>query len=581
MLHTTKESLEETQPLCNEDESLMLVMDGWLSNWTELRSELIARGSHLRTRSDAELVLRAYEVWGEDCPQHIDGEFAFVIWDQNRREAFVAGDHVGLKPLHYHWDGRQLVVASDIVGVLAMPGFSREPNLARISEYLKFEWGTRGQTIWKGVSRAVPAHSMRFRNGHCESRKYWEPPLETTIFYKRDEEYFEHYRHLFTECVRRASRTHKPLACDVSGGLDSSAVFAMAHELRRKGTLPAPGVKGYTYFFKDAEGTEHDEIEYARATARHLGVALKEVPPFLPDMQWFLERGRMDCDIAGYPNGAMSIAIGKTLVADGCRVSLNGEGGDEFLAGTRFYFAEQLAAREWGKLSQTFIEDTAEIGLRKTAWNLLRFGLAPMLPVPVLEVLRNLRERRRIGELDKAAWIKAELRNSANLKGLRPGHELMQLAKSARRCKHLVLNDPFALVVWDQFSRQSARVGYEIRTPMYAREFIDFSFATPERIRLRGERRKFIHVRALEGLLPEVVANRKTKADFGIAFTRLLEMVKSHLMDAVDGDGSDYLDKKGLARLFERQQAEPDDFRLVWHVWTLFELNDILMQNEN
>ena len=103
MFRTTSESLEETQPLANEDESLTLVMDGWLSNWEELRAELLAKSARLRTRADAELVLRAYEAWGADCVAHIEGDFAFVIWDARRCEAFCARDRMGNKPLFYCW----------------------------------------------------------------------------------------------------------------------------------------------------------------------------------------------------------------------------------------------------------------------------------------------------------------------------------------------------------------------------------------------------------------------------------------------------------------------------------------------
>src|SRR5512143_363122 len=106
MLRTTPESLEEEQPLANEDESLVLVMDGRVDNWEELRAELLKRGAVLRTRADAELVLRAYETWGRDCLAHIDGDFALVIWDARNRTALCARDRMGNKPFHYHWNGR-------------------------------------------------------------------------------------------------------------------------------------------------------------------------------------------------------------------------------------------------------------------------------------------------------------------------------------------------------------------------------------------------------------------------------------------------------------------------------------------
>ena len=126
MLRTTPESLEETQPLTNEDASLVLVMDGRVDNWEELRGELLGRGAVLRDRSDAELVLRAYQIWGRECLPHIDGDFALVIWDARRQEAFCARDRMGNKPFNYHWDGKtlrlRLRVASDPCAALGEAG---------------------------------------------------------------------------------------------------------------------------------------------------------------------------------------------------------------------------------------------------------------------------------------------------------------------------------------------------------------------------------------------------------------------------------------------------------------------------
>lgn len=577
MLHTTAESLEEVQPLVHEEGSLALVMDGWLSNPDELRKDLLTRGVRLRTRSDAELVLRAFEVWGDDCPKHIDGEYALVIWDARRKEAFVTNDHIGLKPLHYQWDGNRLIVASDIVGVLAGPDVRQEPNLPKIAEFLAYEMIDRNETVWSGVMRALPAHWMRFGRKGMQAAKYWEPPLEARIRYARDEEYFEHYREVFTETVRRSSRTHLPLACDVSGGLDSSAVFAMAHDLRRKGRLPAPeGVKGYTYFFKDAEGADHDEIAFARAVASHTGEYVREVAPFLPDPSWFFERGKMDQNIAGYPNGVMSIAIGKALVEDGCRVILNGEGGDEWLAGNRFYYWEHLAQRDWRGLVRTFREDAASIGLGISTIDLVRCGLAQFLPRPILDLRHSVRKFLGSASSDTARCLSPQLDQLLEARRA-AGREtnFLNIRNLAHRAMLMVLTDPRALVTWDQTARQSARIGYEIRTPMYSRAFIEFAFATPERIRLRGNTGKYLHIKALSDLLPVAVSNRKTKADFAIAFLRNLNVLGGALTDILRESQTGYLDARKSAMLYERLSRDPVGGRLMWQLWSMLEIESL------
>jgi asparagine synthase (glutamine-hydrolysing) len=128
MLRTTPESLEETQPLANEDESLALVMDGRVDNWEELRRALLGKGALLRTWADAELVLRAYEIWGHECLSHIDGDFALVIWDARRQEAFCARDRMGNKPFTYYWAGKTLYFASEQQAILRQPEVTQVLN---------------------------------------------------------------------------------------------------------------------------------------------------------------------------------------------------------------------------------------------------------------------------------------------------------------------------------------------------------------------------------------------------------------------------------------------------------------------
>ena len=242
MLRTTPESLEEHQPLTNEDESLVLVMDGRVDNWEELRRELLARGAVLRNRSDAELVLRAFETWGRDCLPHIDGDFALVIWDARRREAFCARDRIGNKPFHYHWDGRTFAFASELHAILALPWVREELNEGMVAEFLANDWHSRDETFWQGVLRLVAgAPDGRSTRAGRASSSIGSRTSQATLPCTSDDEYAEYYRALFTDVVRRMSRSSQPLACEVSGGLDSSAIFAVAERsATRRQRLLAP-----------------------------------------------------------------------------------------------------------------------------------------------------------------------------------------------------------------------------------------------------------------------------------------------------------------------------------------------------
>lgn len=567
-LHTTAESMTAAQPLMSDDGMLILVLDGHLHNLEELRVELRAKGAAFRTRSDAEVVLRAYEAWGKDCPRQLEGEFAFVIWDKRQGSAFCARDHAGLKPLHYYWDAKRLIVASDPGAILVAPGVVQEPNKVMIAQVMTNEWITRGETIWKGVMRLLPASWARFGKDGERTAVYWSPPTDVTIRYCRDEEYYEHYRELLYDCVRQSSRSHLPVATDVSGGLDSSAVFAVAEDLRRKGKLLSPGVRGYTYRFD--KDSAPDELDYARAVAEHVGAEVQEIEPFFPDLLWFFERGQLDRDMAPYPNTAMAVSIGEALVRDGCRVSLNGEGGDEWLAGRGYYYAEQIAERDWSGVRRSFREDMSDLGVGSAGYRLARFGLVPYLPASVMALLRSGRPKGP-NAFNGAFWLDPAIeRILIESRASMDRSSALAIANRPRRAMFETLKNPFYELAREKVDRQCARIGYEPRTPMYARKFIEFAFSTPERIRLRGHTRKHVHVHALRELLPDTVRNRRTKADFSLAFERHLDKMHDVLVNRLPTVGSDYVIRRGMERLYRCYRNRPVEARPIWELWGTF-----------
>lgn len=569
MMRTTAESLEETQPLSNEDDSITLVFDGYLSNWEELRTALLERGARLRTRSDAELILRAYECWGEECPKHIDGEYAFLVWDERRREVYCARDHVGLRPLLYHWDGKVLVVASDVAGILAAPGVSRTLNKTVMAEFMADVWLTRDETVWANVMRLLPAHSMRAASAGPKASRYWSLPLEHTIRHGSDEDYIAHYRTMFSGCVRRASRTHLPLAFEVSGGLDSSGICSMARHLQSAGKLPAPKIKGYT--LAGDPGSASDEVQYARAVGHHLQIPIREVPLFCPDFGWFSDTAARNLDMPPYPNLADMVGLGQAVVADGSRVAINGAGGDQWLDGTPHYYHELLRQRHWSELLDSFRLDTAAYGFRKTIARSLRFGIYPFAPNSIRSIIRELRENHNNNRINSHFWMADEFRDILHTalfkKAIKARLEPYNSYKMGK------LEFPYLLHNFDQFSRQCARIGYEPRSPMLSRAFVEFSAATPERMRLRGGITKFIHRRALSGILPEAVANRSSKAEFSTVFDRHLRDLGAFCLDSRFAAQPGPIDPAGFRRLWANHCAPDIDEHRIWELWGTYGVN--------
>lgn len=389
--HTTPESLEEQQPVVSADGQRVLVFDGRLDNWVELRQELLRRGARLRNRSDAELALHAFEVWGDACPEHLDGDFALALWDQASRTLFAARDRTGNRALHYHWADARLSFSTDVHALFELPGVPKELDLDTVAEYLSVENMTLDRTLWAGISMLKPANAMRAGAGTFKTWCYWTPAMDMDLGCRSAQDYADAYRGLLDDVVRRQSRALGPLAIEVSGGLDSSAIFASAARLNQRGTLLAPGIDGYTLGFRgDARA---DEVDLALAVGRHLGHDIEVVPPTRMTLREYLQDMRRFKTFPDMPNGSMGRSIGEAAVRKHSRVLLSGTGGDEWLGGENAYFAEAIQAGRWLDLLRFMRDEQSRHGTARALWAPIRHGLLPLLPGGIRHSLRDLANR--------------------------------------------------------------------------------------------------------------------------------------------------------------------------------------------
>lgn len=509
-LHTTAEALSSSQPFVSSDGQCAIIMDGLLFNNEELRRDLIARGMTLRTQSDCELILAAYRIWGSAFAKRCDGEFAFLLWDSVRKRALCARDHQGLRPLFYYKDKGRVIIASDLRTLNAGLGYKPPANAGYLAQMAASQFYAADQTASQGVFRVLPAHTYQISNQGIVRDRYWSLSTEVTIRYRRDEDYIEHYREVLADSVRRASRTHRPLALEVSGGLDSSSTFCLAHVLREDGRLLASDIRGYTLLGE--AGSEADEIDFARAAARFVKGALCEVPLFEPSLDWFVAQASKEQDLPSYPNGAMSIGLEQKMVADGCRVSLGGTGGDQWLDGTFDYYLQQLRSLEFGEFANSIRRDVPAHG----AWFTLAFAarqmVAALLPVPLANRMRRHKQGSMYGDPRDCYWLSQSAQD-----GLKRGFS--GLAKRYKKDpvaerKRVRLERAEMQVALDLMNRQHSQLHLESRSPMLSRAFIEFSASTPEHIRFRGGQTKWVHRQAMAGILPPAIIERETKAYF-------------------------------------------------------------------
>ena len=579
-MHTSAASRQCMQPLSASGEDVHISFDGFLIYSKALRQELCDQGMAAHTAADAELALLSYLAWDDDCARHLDGEFAFVVWDGRKQLVFCAGDHAGLRPLHYHWDGKALLVASDIGAILAALPEKPAPNLAYLAQHVANAWYTHEVTPWEGIQRLPPACSLTVDAAGPDIQVYWELPTNVTIRYGSDAEYVEHYRNVLCDSVVAVSNTDAPLACDVSGGLDSSAIFCLADRLLEEGRLPAPELVGMT--LKAPQGTWADEARYVEAVERHTGRTIHRAELFCPPLAWFTQQGENDQRLPFLPNSVMLRAPAIAAAQQGCRVQLVGQGGDQWLDGHPHHIRQDLAAGDWPALARGLKADWDGMGAGWTARQTIRQLLSAAIPDGWrAAVLRRLERRSANQHGESDHMLTAEMRRE--IADLRNRYfDKTSKGSADRRLKTRKISFPFALLVYDMLNLQSARDGIEYRHPMMTRKFMEFSATTPENIRWRGGTTKFIHRQAMVGMMPPEIIERHTKAGFNQVFhLHLHEIVEFCKKHSGNPAFSTIVAKEELKADLEQFTRLPLMDLPIWRLWGYYAVAAFLSQHES
>jgi asparagine synthase (glutamine-hydrolysing) len=229
MLRTTPESLEETQPLANEDESLVLVMDGRVDNFEDMRRELLERGATLRTRSDAELVLHAYELWGDQCANRIIGECVFFVWDARRKRLLGARDVAGTRHFYYHCAKGWFAFASEIDGLLALSLIPQSLNESRVVDYLvpEFDRDDEVGTFYQGIDRIPAGHCVCVSTVGLRVWRYWNPTTLSPLKFSSLVDWEDDFLARLRVAIRCRLRCTGRVGAMLSGGLDSSSIVTL------------------------------------------------------------------------------------------------------------------------------------------------------------------------------------------------------------------------------------------------------------------------------------------------------------------------------------------------------------------
>ncbi len=506
------------QPLANEDESIWIVFNGEIYNHASIRPSLEATGHRYRTRSDTETIVHAYEEWGDSCVERLRGMFAFAIWDTPRRRLLLARDRLGVKPLYWTVTGGRLLFGSEIKAILASGLVTPEADESRLSEQLATRSLAGAGTLFKGINRLLPGHTLVYQDGAVRIQRYWDVPTgehDPAIAGLSDRAAVERFRELLEQSVRMRLMADVPLGMFLSGGLDSSAIAAvMARMIDRP-------VQTFSVAFKDRA---FSELEYARGVSRAIGADAHEV--VIGEQDYFDALPRLiwheDEPIAH--TSSVPLYFVSALAAKHVKVVLTGEGSDELLAG---YGRYPRALVNW---TAGEVYRSVPSGIRTWIAN----TIVPTLPSKVRRYAdRSFVTRPVTPEalfFDNFAAIGLERQRSLLASRLAaqitperaygPSREFFEAPNGRSSVLDRLLYADLKTYLVELLMKQdqmSMAASIESRVPFLDHELVEFAAKLPNRLKLRGLKTKWILREAVRDRLPAAILSRP-KMGFPVPF---------------------------------------------------------------
>lgn len=557
------------QPIATADGRYQFIYNGELYNYVELRKDLESRGVKFATHSDTEVLLYALAEFGIEALQRCAGMFAFALWDRQEKSLLLARDRVGIKPLYYSVADGDIVFASEMKAMLQHPGVERRIDPLSVSKYLTFSYIPAPHTIFEGVHKLEAGEWLKFSASGLRKEKYWDIPLaDNPLSDSNVDEQALELQNLLRDSVRTHLRSDVPVGVFLSGGIDSSAVVALA--ARQVSTR----LHTFSIGFEEAS---YDESSYARQVAKmydtehhHEVLSSKRAVSMLPDVMKILDEPFGDASIL--PTYLLSQFTAKSV-----KVVLGGDGGDELFAGYPSFQAHKM---------------TEKLSILPTSWRDAIIRWARKLPVShnyaSLEFL--------LQQFFKGAGISPEIRfflwmgafsNEQKRQVLAPSfqqsllranpyEDILNLVKQSglvsdfERILYLCTKLYLGEGVLQKVDRASMANSLEVRVPLLDHGIVEFAARMPNVYKLRGFKTKYILKLAMKDLLPENIIHRR-KAGFMIP---LATWLKSDLREMVeDLCSKEKLDRDGIFSATGVRRMLDDHFnnvrdhrKLIWTV---------------
>lgn len=538
------------QPIFNEDGSLVVVFNGEIYNYQDLRRDLVKKGHRFKTKSDTEILVHLYEEYGITMPTLLNGMFAFAIWDNKKHELFLVRDQIGVKPLYYFHQGGLLVFGSEIKSLLKHPQIKREVNPESVVNYAK--WGYVGgeYSIFKKIKKLIPGTSMRFTGGKISHSSFWK--LSITLKNPTDS-----LERLLFQAIKLQSVADVPVGVFLSGGLDSSLLLHYLSRVQRK------KIHSFSVGFRESS---FDESSQAETVANQLQsihhttyLTADELPRLFQEITQKLDEPLADSSL--FPTYKVSQFARKFV-----KVVLSGDGGDELFGGYPTYQGHLLASR-MPHLPQTWLS-----WLQRAVMQLP----ASHSNYPLTQILAVFLEDTYLDPLSRhQSWMRSLFGNAQGLLNSQQQDNGWDALK--REVAELNTDDKTQVQALDimtylrdcllvKADRASMYSSLELRVPYLDPELIRYAFSLPaeEKFSLRESKKP---LRALaRTIFPAYISERKKKG-FGIPlaawFHKLMPQLKSVLGQP---DLYEFFDREKVMVLIDNFRGQPGESRQLWLV---------------
>ncbi len=551
------------QPIFNEDGSIAVILNGEIYNYCELAKLVEARGHTLRTQSDTETIVHLYEEFGESCVEHLRGMFAFALWDARRQKLLLARDRVGKKTLYFADIGGALIFGSELKALLEHPQMPRQVNPQAVADYFSYQFIPAPKTIY--------SHARKLRAGHClivtpngaSERQYWDIDF-SRVEQRSEAEWSEMLLDEFRSAVESRLIGEVPLGAFLSSGVDSSAVAAMMSRINSRPVITA--TVGFSEE-KFSEAADARRFAETLSADHHERIVAPEAVNVIEKLAWHFDEPFADA--SAIPTFYVSQAAREFVT-----VALSGDGGDESFVGYRRYVFDAMENRVRSAFPVRPLFGALAAVYPKADW----------LPQPLRAkaTLRNLSLEPARAYFSSVYGAAASVRDA-----LLGGDVRAQLGEYdpfevfAEHYNRPLTDDPIVRAqyadiklyladdILTKVDRASMAVSLEVRCPLLDHRLMELAARMPSSLKLRGREGKYIFKRAMSGLLPPEVLNRR-KQGFVVPLAEWLrgelrELAESLLFDSTANDG--WLDSATIKKLWQRHQSRLRDYsRPLWAV---------------